>query len=62
MDYITNHWKDWVDIIGGVVIAARIVTKLIPGDTDNVFVEKIIVFLKHLGLHIDPAGNDTKSK
>lgn len=53
MNYILNHWRDFVEVVGGVVIVARIIVKIVPGNTDNEMLEKAIDFLKHLGLHID---------
>ena len=51
--WITENWTQIVAAVGGVVLAARIIVKLTPTNTDNVVVEKIVNFLKGVGLKID---------
>ena len=53
MEYIKNHWQDIVNAIMAVVIAARVIVKLTPTPKDDSFLEKIVEWLKHLGLHVD---------
>ena len=52
VSWVTEHWTEVIAVVGAVVIVARLITKLTPSDTDNKVVEKIIAFLKALGLHI----------
>ena len=41
-----------VAAVGAVVIIARIVVKLTPTPNDDSWLEKVVTFLKHLGLHV----------
>lgn len=52
MDWIRVNWKELVAIVGGVVLVARIVVKLTPTPKDDSILEKIVAFLKAVGLHI----------
>ena len=52
-NWLTQNWTEIVAAVGGVVLAARIIVKLTPTNTDNVVVEKIVNFLKGVGLKID---------
>ena len=51
--WITENWSQIVAAVGGVVLAARIIVKLTPTPRDDSFLEKIVNFLKGLGLKID---------
>lgn len=51
-NWITSNWTDIVAAVGAVVIAARVVVKLTPTPKDDSVLEKIVNFLKTLGLHI----------
>ena len=51
--WITQNWTQIVAAVGGIVIAARIIVKLTPTPADDSFLEKIVNFLKGLGLRID---------
>lgn len=53
MEYLKDHWTDIVNAIMAVVIAARVIVKLTPTPADDTFLEKIVGWLKHAGLHID---------
>jgi len=53
MEYIKNHWQEIIAAITGVMVAARLIVKLTPTPKDDSFLEKIIEWMKHLGLHID---------
>ena len=53
ISYVAAHWSDIVSAIGGLVIAARIIVKLTPSPADDSVLEKVVGFLKHIGLHID---------
>ena len=48
--WITSNWTEIIAAIGGIVLAARIIVKLTPSETDNVWLEKIIGFLKCVGM------------
>jgi hypothetical protein len=52
-NWITQNWTQIVAAVGGIVLAARIIVKLTPTPADDSFLEKIINFLKGLGLKID---------
>ena len=51
-NWITSSWTEIVAAIGAVVIAARVIVKLTPTPADDTVLEKIVNFLKTLGLHI----------
>jgi len=50
--WVTENWTEVVAVIGAVVIVARLIVKLTPSDSDNKVVEKIVAFLKAVGLHV----------
>jgi len=52
MNWITDHWESLIAIIGGLVIAARLIVKLTPTPRDDAFLAKLITILKHIGLYI----------
>ena len=51
-NWITSNWTEIVAAIGAVVIAARVIVKLTPTPADDSVLEKVVNFLKTLGLHI----------
>jgi hypothetical protein len=51
-NWITSNWTEIVAAVGGIVLAARIVVKLTPTPADDSFLEKVINFLKGVGLNI----------
>jgi len=51
-NWITSNWTEIVAAVGGVVLAARIIVKLTPTPADDSFLEKIVNFLKGVGLNI----------
>ena len=51
-NWLTSNWTDIVAAVGAVVIAARVVVKLTPTPADDSALEKVVNFLKTLGLHI----------
>lgn len=59
MSWITSHWQDIVAALTGVVLTARLIVKLTPTPADDTFLEKVIGWLKHAGLHID-SGDKAK--
>ena len=59
MDWIMQHWKDILAIIGGIVTVASIVVKLTPTPKDDGILKKIITILAALGL-FNPDGSIVK--
>jgi len=51
-NWITSNWTEIVAAVGGVVLAARIIVKLTPTPADDSFLEKVVNFLKGVGLNI----------
>lgn len=43
---------DVIAAIGAVVILARVIVKLTPTPRDNTWLDRVITWLKHIGLHI----------
>jgi DUF1009 family protein len=53
MNWITENFANIMAVVGAVIVLARIVVKLTPTPQDDSVLEKIVNFLKALGLHID---------
>lgn len=53
VNWVTGNWETIVALVGGIVLLARIIVKLTPTPADDTFLEKIVNFLKGVGLHID---------
>jgi len=53
ISWATENFGSIVAVAGAVVILARVIVKLTPTPTDDGVVEKIVSFLKTVGLHID---------
>lgn len=51
-NWITANWQEIVAALGGVVLAARVIVKLTPTPADDSVLEKIVNFLKTVGLNI----------
>jgi len=51
--YFSSNFTEIVAAIAAVVFAARAIVKLTPTPADDTFLEKVVTFLKHVGLHID---------
>ena len=51
--WINENWTQIVAALGGIVLAARIIVKLTPTNSDNLVLEKIVNFLKGVGLKLD---------
>jgi hypothetical protein len=51
-NWITSNWTEIVAAVGGIVLSARIIVKLTPTPADDSFLEKVINFLKGVGLNI----------
>ena len=52
ISWIQNNWTEVVAAIGGVVILARVIVKVTPSPADDSALERVISFLKSVGLHI----------
>ena len=50
--WITSNWTEIVAALGALVLASRIIVKLTPTPRDDSALEKVINFLKGVGLHI----------
>jgi len=53
LPWITGNMTSIVAVAGAVVILARIIVKLTPTPADDSILEKVVGFLKAVGLHID---------
>jgi hypothetical protein len=51
-NWITHNWESVTAVVGAVVIAARLIVKLTPTPKDDTALEKVVTFLKIIGLHI----------
>ena len=51
-NWITSNWTEVVAAAGGIVLAARIIVKLTPTPADDTILEKVVAFLKTVGLNI----------
>jgi len=51
-NWITSNWTEIVAALGGIVLASRIIVKFTPTPADDSALEKVVNFLKTLGLHI----------
>lgn len=56
IDWIMAHWKDILEVIGGVVTVASIIVKLTPTPKDDSILAKVIKILAALGL-FNPDGS-----
>lgn len=59
MEWITQHWKDILAIIGAVVTVCSLIVKLTPTQKDDAFLAKVIKVLAALGL-FNPDGSIVK--
>lgn len=50
MEWITNHWKDILAIIGAVVTTCSLIVKITPTQKDDTFLAKVIKVLAALGI------------
>ena len=53
ISWATENLGSIVAVAGAVVILARVIVRLTPTPTDDSVLEKIVAFLKTIGLHID---------
>ena len=51
-NWVTEHWTELMAAVGAAIILARIIVKLTPTPKDDSALEKIVNFLKTVGLHI----------
>ena len=51
--YVSAHFTEIVSAITAVVFSARAIVKLTPTPKDDTVLEKVVTFLKHVGLHVD---------
>ncbi len=56
MEWIVQHWKDVLAVIGGVVTVASLIVKLTPTQKDDNVLAKIIKFLAAIGI-FNPDGS-----
>ena len=59
MEWITEHWKDILAIIGAVVTVCSLIVKITPTQKDDTFLGKVIKVLAALGL-FNPDGSIIK--
>lgn len=50
MEWITQHWKDILAIIGAAVTLATLITAITPTQKDDAILAKIINILSAIGL------------
>lgn len=53
LSWVTENLASIVAVAGAVVMLARVVVKLTPTPADDSVLEKVVSFLKAVGLHID---------
>jgi hypothetical protein len=53
MNWITENLANIMAVVGAVIVLARVIVKLTPTPADDGVLEKIVSFLKTLGLHIN---------
>lgn len=56
MEWITQHWKDVLAIIGAVVSVCSLIVKLTPTTKDDTILAKIIKLLAIFGI-FNPDGS-----
>jgi Na+-transporting NADH:ubiquinone oxidoreductase subunit NqrC len=61
MSWITEHWKDILAIIGGIVTLASLIVKLTPTQKDDNILAKIIKILSIIGI-FNPDGSSIGKK
>jgi len=55
MAWLAENWTHIVAAVGAAVMLARIVVRIIPGEGDNVWLERVVGVLKVVGLYIPPS-------
>lgn len=61
MNWIAEHWKDILAVIGGVVSVASIIVKITPTQKDDNILAKIIKILSIIGI-FNPDGSSIGKK
>ena len=61
MDWIVQHWKDVLAVIGAIVTAASLIVKLTPTQKDDNILAKIIKVLAAIGI-FNPDGSSIGKK
>ena len=56
LKWMWSHWAEIGAALALIVGGARILVKLSPTPADDSVLEKIVVMLKHIGLHVDPVA------
>jgi len=52
MNWITENFTNIMAIVGAVIVLARIIVKITPTPKDDSILEKVVGFLKAVGLQI----------
>ena len=52
MNWITENFTNIMAVIGAIIVLARIIVKLTPTPSDDSILEKVVKFLKAVGLQI----------
>ena len=52
MEWISEHWMEIVAGVGAAVLLARVIVKLTPTPRDDTALERVVAFLKTIGLHV----------
>lgn len=52
IQWIQENWQTVTAGAGAVVMLARIIVKLTPSPKDDTILQKVVDFLKTLGLHL----------
>lgn len=52
MNWITENFTNIMAVVGAVIVLARIIVKLTPTPADDSILEKVVSFLKAIGLQI----------
>ena len=53
MNWFLAHWSDITNVLVAVIVASRLIVNLTPTPADDSALDKVVGWLKHLGLHID---------
>jgi len=50
--WFATNGSGLIAALGAIIIAARLIVKLTPTPADDTVLEKIVAFLKHVGLQV----------
>ncbi len=59
VSWITSHYQDVLTVYSSIIIAARLIIKLLPYPAAGTVLESIVTFLGHLGLVVQTPTNTT---